>query len=598
MGTVFRFTATLGVAALLLSIAVWSPQAQQDNANENDRNDSKAVKYDFTGLLTDYDSTTVEVPARGFGWHPEPDSDAPHPWAPFGERGEGAMFETIDDVCDILETLFMGLEYDTRGDIVRIIQDSSSSITVHAPDSVHRIVEQLLEAVHDVADARVSFEVYRAGPIPEDRVTATLTAADAARAQRDGRIVGAVSGSLGDSLLLEHVQTRKYVAEYSANVAESAFVATPMVDTLRTGESFRFGALLQPDGQIWVNAWYMTQQLQQIIEAEVEAGKLELPQVDFAFTPVSAVIENGGAVVIDMGEGNRYVIRVTCDMALDHRVLKVNDTTNLHLLNCINKLTPASLTGRWMLQDGGDCGACTIPAPWWPDTVNAYSEAAMHDDFSWYLEELLDSRKPKSVPFGPWRALIIHDSEEEILRAVKDRLTPRQSIEVQVNAFTMSKGDEFLEGVRQGRPSADEIAKLPSSARFSRCVSTLPYQVLDVVDAQHQAVIAGYDSSVARNASVVVPVIEMLSSGHQMRYRASHLPNERAEIVVRLAMADGPKEIEWFDASPGMTVTRSERAIVDTRIAARLKVGEYASTIVPCNEDEDSVVVVTVQRTR
>jgi hypothetical protein len=529
------------------------------------------------------------------GWRPElgfADDDSYESWV-LGHRGEGAMFECRDMLMDVLETFLIhafphadlsGLSHEPGG----------RSVRVAATAEQHMAVRWFVDSLRHVADATVNFEVFRA---PDAPARATLSASETAGAVADGTIVATVTGTLGDTLSIDHTTTRRYVAGFDASVASGASAITPEIDVLRTGESFKLGALMQADGRLTVTGWHTQQRLQSLEPVETTAGRLELPHLDYSFMPVGAVVENGGAIVFDLGERGRYAVRVTSDRVISHRSMRIG-SGEFHLFNPVGVMNPASVTGQWLFDADEYCGG---PIECWPQDyeVSAYVVAA------WRAEEFVQdyvhdfTTGDISVSsLGPWMGVMCEKPDDVLTAAITRFLEPRDSVEIKLTAVTVGKGGAIPAGVMNGRPSAEDVAALQGDVRFARASGAIFGQALDALDVSHQALIGTYNSVTAAEVAVVVPEVGLLHSGCQMRWHATYLSEGRAKVAVRLAMSTGPNQLEWVETAGGMQVSRAERSTVDARLSAHLSVGDFASSVVPSAEGVDEVVVIIVQRTR
>jgi hypothetical protein len=484
---------------------------------------------------------------------------------------------------------------------------SRDKLNVSADEATHTVVKWALDALNEVARARLSMVVYR---LKDD---APLTAPALARGEVQGwtkgaRFVGTFAGGLAEPFVLQQTQHRSYVADYDVSLATEASIAEPRVNDLHTGEEFVLGAVSLSDGRLWVQGWHAAMKLHQMRSAATDAGTIELPEVSYSFAPVSAVIENGGAALIDAGPAGKFLVRAECDRVVRNHELKLPDGETLRLVNCVGSMRGHGLGGFWLMRP---TSSALMEDSMFPQVILEDIEDGPYLDAAMRLSDQLDSAPFQLRALGPYLAVLIPSGDEllEEDRAYRDDFVARidaipaapEVVGVRITAFEVKDDAALPAGVLNGRPSAADVAELKAlaggKALFDRLSMNLLRQQVDQFEVKLATHLRDYDSHSATGVTALDPQVGTLVLGEQIRWQARSAEDGRLRLEVRSGITVGGEQFEKVAVgNDGLTVERSHSALTQARLSDELAAGERMSCVSPGAGADGRLVVIVVER--
>jgi len=232
--------------------------------------------------------------------------------------------------------------------------------------------------------------------------------------QARGRLAGAARAGLGDPIVVQHSGATTFIGDYDAQIATSAGGHVPVTRNLVTGEEFVAGAIMLADGRVWVQGWRASRTNQGMRRMATAGGEVELPAIGYTYVPVSALIENGGAVVVDAGDAGRFALSVKVSGSVPNVKLDCGRGRELRLFNVTGALRGTGLSMPWFMTPNHTetmNEAVYAQVMLGRDTVDGpYNDAAV------YVNELLGERYGKGDlrTIGPLLGLR-HESDPEAL---------------------------------------------------------------------------------------------------------------------------------------------------------------------------------------
>lgn len=603
MKSAFR-TATVAwtVVGILLCTA-YSPSAQEAEQPE----DALVThEYDVRGLVQRELWRAPRTGAIGDVLAPDrlffnDDDHADDEWS-LRESGEEARcWDDADELGDELQEFLTNADNEVEIDYF----SADRTISFRATPQVHERIKWLLDALNDVANARVSMVVYRL--TNEAELTApTMGASDVAGWAKGAKLVGTFRGGLGEPFVLQKTQHTSYVADYEINLATEAAVSSPEVNDLNTGEEFVLGAASLSDGRLWVQGWHASMKLNEMRQFETSAGTVELPDLSYSFAPVSAVIENGGAAVIDAGPAGRFMVRTKCDRVVKNRELKLDNGNTLRLLNCIGAMRGAGLGGFWLMNPTSSAlmEDSLFPQVMLGDVIDGpYMDAAMK------IADELEGNGIELEVMGPYLGVIAESGEDfddddlRELHEITARLaaTPAapETASVRITAYSVADDSDLPAGILNGRPDAADLAEVESLASktlFDRVSMNLLRQQVDQFEVRLATHLRAYDSCTATGVTALDPQVGTIVLGEQIRWQARDAGDGRMRIEVRTGITVGCEFEQVNVGTDGLFVERSRSALTQARLADELKIGERMSSLSPGVGVDGELVVIVVER--
>lgn len=622
---VFRFAALAWAAAAGLYLFSLSYQAQEGEAAAPEtQGEAEAaiveLKYDVRGL------TRAELgiqPANGgIGDVLAPDHlfgnlFTDHELDAWTLRDSGDEARCWDTNGEVLYSL---IEFcNINGDPCEVISRDRGNpvqVVVRTTEDLHKRLAWGLEALREVARARVSLQVYRL-PAGSEASSGVLTAAQAAAAAKTARLVGTLRGGLAERMVLQRVQHQSYLADYQMSVATGSAVAQSDVRDLRTGEEIVAGAIVLPDGKLWIQGWHAAMRLAEMQQFETNCGRVELPRVSYSYTPLASVLPRACGTVLDAGPGNRFLVIADCDAAIKSRTLKPNAGTTLSLMNvtgCLRGMAP--VTG-WLMTpnrmevmgDGISFDQVFVEQP----IDGPYNDAAA------FMKEYLEGRQSSDWfqfqvvgPFLGIRGFAPVDDEEMmkefnshaalVATDLEVALSEPAQTTIRVRAWVVSPGEGLPAGIVDGAPSERDMATMVALGQpvLDRTTTALGGQRMDFLDLAMAAHVRDYQTMVAQQAAGMDPVIGTLVTGKQVRWNARSLEAGLVRFELRAALTVGDDKFEnipWGDERK-WSVQRSKSDLSQLEMISELAVGGRSATVSPGAGAEGSLIVLVAERVR
>ncbi len=596
MKTVFRLTAAACAAAALLA-SVQVTQSAQDGPElvERSYNLRGLTLYGLeseprTGAIRD-----VLAPDRNTGWGAEHEY---HEWNLRDSGAEAMAWEEYDELANKMNE-FLNVE----GEPFEIARGGHNSISISTTPEMHRRLAWAMKAIRDIADAQVNVTVHR---LPaEASVEAALPAATVPGLAKGSRLVGTSRGGLADPLVIQKIETRQYIADYDVNMATGAFSYAPVLRTLATGHEVVCGVVSLPDGNLWVQGWHAAASCNEIRKTNTSGGDVELPNLRYTWTPVSAVIDNGGAVVIDAGQGERLMLSARCDRTIKDQTLKLEDGTELMLLNMTGKLRSHGLNTNWLMtpnmnqsfNDG------TAPQIFVSDPEDGpYNDAAMHAYERWVADTI-----PVHV-VGPLLGVVMPDAKDDeemqtAVRRTKALLADRDTsdrISLRVRTFEVADDAALPAGVLLGRPAAADIAELGTLSKggMDRLVALRQQHLLDLIDVRYANHVHNYSVSTATGISAEDPEVAALVTGAQIRLAVNPVGEGVVNVNTRVGITAGDDRFEEIKTASGWAIERKRIATTQAHFNDDMKVGDITATVCPSAGPTGRLVVIVVDRVK
>ena len=604
MKSAFR-TATVAWTVLgILLCTAYSPSAQEAEQPEEAL---VTHEYDVRGLVQRELWRAPRTGAIGDVLAPDrlffnDDDHADDEWSLRDSGEEARCWDNADELGDEIREFLADADYDAEVDFF----SAERKISFRTTPQVHEHIKWILDALNDVANARVSMVVYR---LTNDAELAapTMGASDVAAWAKGARFVGTFRGGLGEPFVLQKTQHTSYVSDYDINVATEAAVSSPEVNDLNTGEEFVLGAVSLSDGRLWVQGWHAAMNLKEMRKFKTNAGTIELPDLSYSFAPVSAVIENGGAAVIDAGPAGRFMVQTKCDRVVKNHELKLDNGNTLHLLNCVGAMRGGGLGGFWLMNPTSSAlmEDSLFPQVMLGDVIDGpYMDAAM------MIDEELEHNGLDLEVLGPYLGVIEgsgEDFDEDELRALHEttaRLkgTPAapETASVRITAYSVADDSNLPAGILNGRPDAADVAEVKSiagEALFDRVSMNLLRQQVDQFEVRLATHLRAYESYTATGITALDPQVGTLVLGEQIRWQARDAGDGRMRIEVRTGITVGGEKFERINVgTDGLEVERSRSALTQARLADELKIGERMSSLSPGVGVDGELVVIVVER--
>lgn len=524
-------------------------------------------------------------------WSLRDSGDEARCWDNAGEFG--------DDIYNLIQEAEGATDYSFNG--------TAGVLTVKADEATHQRVKWFVDAINDVAKARVGMVVYRMKD--EAQLPApVLTKGEVPGWTKGARFVGTFAGGLAEPFVLQQTQHRSYVADYDVNLATEAVTASPRVNDLHTGEEFVLGVVSLSDGRLWLQGWHAAMKLNQIRAFGTSAGGIELPEVSYSFAPVSAVIENGGAAVIDAGQSGKFLVRAECDRVVRNHELKLPGGETLRLVNCAGSMRGHGLGGFWLMNP---TSSALMEDSMFPQVILEDIEDGPYLDAAVRIADQLDHAPFPLRVIGPYLAALIPSGEDlpeedraqlvETAAQIDAIPVAPETVGVRITAFEIADDAELPAGVLNGRPGAADVAELKTLAGdqvlFDRLSMNLLRQQVDQFEVKLATHLRDYDAQSATGVTALDPQVGTLVLGEQIRWQARSAEDGRLRVEVRSGITVGGREFEEVSVgTEGLTVERSRSALTQARLADELAPGERMACVSPGAGADGQLVVIVVER--
>lgn len=607
MKPIFRF----GAAALTASVLLSGSLNSQEAPEEAEPPPPVLVEYDMHGL-TQAGLETARVPGavgdllapdRTFG--PQLDREL-YQWSLRESGREACCWDNADEVMEHLASF---CSFDDSWEI-RNLDAGTNRSALLAPAEMHQRVRWALAALKNIASVKINLRVHKlAAAAGVDQPN--LGKSQVAELTRNARLVGMANTGLGDPVVLQQTGSTSFVADYEANAATGAGGHSPITGTLVTGDEFVAGAIVLADGRVWVQGWHAASTLQSMRKQTTVAGDVELPTSTYTYTPVSAVIENGGATLIDAGASGRFMVTVTASGPVASAVMDCGQGRDLRLLNVTGALRGHALGARWMMTPNTqeamhDSVLRQIMIEEYVD--GPYNDAAM---FMADRAQEFNANREVSV-MGPLLAVkswaLEDDAETLAERARMDASIAascrvHDSVALRVRAVRVPAASALNAGLLGGSPTEADIVELSAMAGrvnvTDRLLCAGMDQNMDVLDTRIASHVHGYNTSTATEIVVHDPEVRSLLLGSQLRWVAREAVDGAVALEVRAGVTVGPEGFEPMQvtlAGKSFFAERSRSNLVQARFNGELKPGQSMSHIVPASGTQDELLVFVVSR--
>lgn len=608
MKPIFRFGAAALTATMLLSGGI----ASQEQPEEPESPPNVLVEYDFHGLThTGLNRGTVPgaigdllAPDRAFGPQQERNIDQ---WSLRESGREACCWDNADEV---LEKLAGFCAFDESWEVRRLDVANDRS-ALDAPKAMQDRVNWALKALKNIASIKVNLRVHKLADgagLDLPTVTGKRAAELAARA----RLVGMANTGLGDPIVLQQTGSTSFVADYDSSTATGAGSHVPVSGTLVTGDEFVAGAIVMADGRIWVQGWHAARKLASLRRVKTVAGDIELPTSSYTYTPVSALIENGGAAVIDTGASGRFMLSVAATGTVPDTRLDCGNGRGLALLNVAGALRGHALGSRWLMTPNtqsalDDTGLQQII---FEDYVDGpYNDAAMVA-----AEEIGNFGGARDVfVMGPLLAVRTWPIEAEDTATQSDRARQdsalaamsrvRDTIALRIRALRVPAGSALAAGLLNGAPTEADLADLesivPRTTVADRLLSTGIEQNMDLLDTGISSHLHGYTIQTATEIVLHDPEVRSLLLGSQLRWVTREAVDGAVTLEMRAGVTVGSDRFEAVEVTldgKKFQVERSRSNLVQARFSGELKPGQSMSHIVPASGTQEELLVFVVSR--
>lgn len=607
MKPIFRFGAAALTACVMLSGSLNSQQAP----DEPEPPAPVLVEYDMHGLTrSGLDTARVPgavgdllAPDRAFG--PQLEREL-HQWS-LRESGREAC--CWDDAEEVMEQLAGFCSFDDAWE-VRPVDVGANRGALLAPPEVHRRMRWALAALKNMAAVKVNLRIHKLGTASVvDQPN--LGKAQVAEFARTARLVGMANTGLGDPVVLQQTGSTSFVADYEANTAAGAGGHSPITGTLVTGDEFVAGAIVLADGRVWVQGWHVASTLHAMRKQATVAGDVELPTSSYTYTPVSAVIENGGATLIDAGAAGRFMVTVTASGLVPDTAMDCGQGRELRLLNVTGALRGHALGARWMMTPNAQ--EALHDAVLRQIIIEEYVDGPYNDAAMVVAERMASFSASREVSaLGPLLAVkswpLGDDADAAAERARMDTAlqaicNARDSVALRVRAMRVPASSALSAGLLAGSPSELDVAELAATAGrvnvADRLLCAGIEQSMDVLDTRIAALVHGYGTTTATEVVVHDPEVRALLLGSQLRWVAREAVDGAVALEIRAGVTVGPEGFEPMQvtlAGKAFMAERSRSNLVQARFNGELKPGQSMSHIVPANGSQDELLVFVVSR--
>ena len=541
--------------------------------------------YDFTGLLDLDDPAAFTEGLAPDGVLPDlqPPTEDIH-WNVRNARGGAHCWSSAEDAMQcVLTFCTTGEPGTTYSDVT-----GGQGVTLSCDEELHRRVAWTIEALKAVANIRVKLRAYE---LPPGQGAASLSAAEAEKLAKGAKLLGSVSGQLGQTLLLQQLKPWDFIQGYEL-AADGKHSVTRA--GLNAGRELVAGSLLLPDGKLWLQACSARLEIPEVRDVQSSCGQVECPRARYSCVPASMLLENGGGAILDEGAHGRTLLVCGVEGTMPNRTLDCGTRTTLGLVNVTSTLRGDCVKLPWL------CGAAMPPLKLGsvgtvlpqaargcilhPATIELASRLS-------YESEVLGA----IVPLGPYLGVRITqaggdgDASPEEFEAARQRLsetlrsisTGAKALERRVQAWRLKS---VPEAIARGAGSAKDFEALGAPA-FERSVQSLSGCTLGISDVEIAALIAGDGQT---------PELGVAAWGAQLECVARESASG-TEVDLRLGLVEGERKIKSTEESGMVKFERATRLPFQAQLNGTLGDKALLTCVQP---DNDGYLVVAVQRSR
>jgi hypothetical protein len=537
-----------------------------------------AKTYDLSGLIEDGALNKIPdvlAPDRTFYDVMDPTEEGD--WAVRHCRGGSRCFSSADEaISAILAFCNTGLEASYTRDSA-----NPGAFTLTCDETLHQRVQWALDTLKATSAVRVHLRAYAPAA---GAGGGTLSKAEAAQLAQGARLIGSVEGRLGETLLLQQVKPHEFVQGYNTTEGGAATERAMIC----AGQELVTGALLLPDGRLWLQGW--AAQLENVTSREVatRCGKLECPRGNYAYATLGALIENNGGAMLELG-AQRVLVICSVDGAMPNRTLECGTRTTLGMVNVAAAVVAHSPAMPWLCAPATGptrLGRAANPEESWPQSnVASYAAVSLATRLA-YEGEVLGA----VVALGPYLGVRITENEgdcdiEEFQRARTSVATLLKALnagpmaaEINIRAWRVKNVSEELAA---GAAGIKELSALGAPV-FERTSAGLPGQFNYAADIEAAALVVG-DSG--------VPEVGVACWGSQCAWRmlAGALG---PEFELRLGHVEGERTIK-LGLGGKAEFERAGRLPAQAELSGPLGEGALRYAVVPAS---DGYLVVAVRR--
>jgi len=612
MKPIFRFGAAALTALLLLSGSLASQEQPDDPGDQQTQ--PVLVEYNIQGL-TQSGMTRARVPGaigdllapdRTFGTAVDRELDQ---WSLRESGREACCWDEPDELMETIASFCaFGDDWETRS-----ADNSSNRCGLVASPEMHKRVKWAFDALQRLNNIKVNVRVHKlaAGAAVDQTVIATKQAAALAA---NARLVGMANTGLGDPIVLQQTGATTFLSDYEATTATGAAAHMPISGTLITGDEFVAGAIVMADGRVWVQGWHAARNLVSLRKMQTVAGEIELPTSGYRYTPMSAVIENGGAALIDTGASGRFMVSVLASGNVPDLRLDCGDAGELALLNVTGALNGYAMGSRWLMTP--NTVASMDDAEFHQVIFEEYVDGPYNDAAITVYERLAENGGARELSvIGPLLGMRSFplDPEDPDTAAERKRqdnalatmCQVREAVSLRMRTIRVPANSKLAAGLLNGEPSNVDIAELESLAdRVSvadRLVCAGLEQNMDLLDTRISAHLHGYSVNSATEVAIHDPEVRSLLLGSQIRWVTREGVDGAVLLEMRAGVTVGSEKFEPIEvtlAGKKFEIERSRSNLVQARFSGELKVGGSISHIVPASGTQDELLVFVVSRIR
>ncbi len=541
--------------------------------------------YDFAGLL-ELDSAAKTAdgisPDAVFSEIGEPVEETL--WNVRNQRGGARCWFSAEDAMQyVLMFCTTGEPGTTYSDVA-----GGQSITLSGDDELHRRVAWTIDSLKAAAAVRVKLRAY---DLPQSSGPVCLNAVEAEKAAKNATLLGAVSGQLGETLLLHQLKPWDFIQSYEVAPDGKCSVSSAR---LNAGRELLAGALLLPDGRLWLQAWSARLDIAEVREINSSCGKLECPRARYSHAPMSALLENNGGAIIDEGPLGRTLLVCAIEGALPNRTLDCGTRTTLGLVNITSTLRGDFPRVSWLAgTEEHDLKLGRAPSTeqnWARSCVLNPATTELATRLS-YESEVLGA----IVPLGPYLGVRISqpdddsDASPEEFEASRKHLSESlksisagpKAVDLRVRAWRVKT---VAAAMAQGNAAAKDFDALGAPV-FERSVLALSGCKMGLADLELAALITGDGPA---------PELGVAAWGAQLQW----LARENAagtDVELRLGLVEGERKIKSTEQSGMVKFERATRLPVQAELNGTLTADGVLCSIVP---DGEGYVIMAVQRLR
>lgn len=494
-------------------------------------------------------------------------------------RGGTRSFPEIHEVAQNL-LLFCGSD---EAGSYSVDPGQAARLVITGSDELHRRVAWMLESLTAASKVRVHVAAYT---LPAGEGPITLSAVDAAKAAKDARLVGTSSGQMGETLLLQNTQAHEFIQGYSLGQDGKSLMTR---GALHAGHEVLAAALPLPDGRVYLHGWSARLALAESRDVATSCGKVECPRAAYSWLPVSALIENGGAVIADEGARGRTLFCCTIEGTMPNRALECGTRTTLGLVNVSAWATPALPQMEWVSSGPIShlrLGTESQPQGLWPQCCPTHGLASALSNRLVGESATLGA----ILCIGPYLGVRVTESEEngatiEEFEAARKRVSELlkeislgpEIVQLRVRAWRAKTAPAL-----SGRGATSKDLEALGAAVFDRVLSGLVGQIATMADLELAALILGESSG---------PEAGTASWGTQLQWRV--LASSQRQLEMRAAWIDGSRKIESVIDDGKVRLERAQRQVTPVEFNGAFESDALLQAVVPAGE---GYLVVAVQR--